>query len=109
MTPSPSATVSRRASPGARRRVRARAWSPTAARSCASPMARSSSAGTCRRSCAPSRPSLHGDGEILAAVAAEEEAMVDLLGELVAAPTVLGHEESGQAVMRRAFAELGLD
>jgi len=52
---------------------------------------------------------LHGDGEILAAVAAEEEAMVDLLGELVAAPTVLGHEESGQAVMRRAFGELGLD
>jgi len=35
--------------------------------------------------------------------------MVDLLGELVAAPTVLGHEESGQAVMRRAFGELGLD
>src|SRR3954471_21954899 len=34
--------------------------------------------------------------------------MVDLLGELVAAPTVLGHEESGQAVMRRAFGELGL-
>ncbi len=35
--------------------------------------------------------------------------MVDLLAELVAAPTVLGHEESGQAVMRRAFGDLGLD
>jgi acetylornithine deacetylase len=52
---------------------------------------------------------LPGDGEILAAVAAEEEAMVELLAELVAAPTVLGHEESGQAVMRRTFGELGLD
>jgi acetylornithine deacetylase len=49
------------------------------------------------------------DGRILAAVAAEEDAMVDLLEELVAAPTVLGHEESGQAVMRRAFGELGID
>jgi acetylornithine deacetylase len=49
------------------------------------------------------------DGEILAAVAAEEDAMVDLLAELVAAPTVLGHEESGQAVMRRTFGELGMD
>src|SRR4051794_14350680 len=35
--------------------------------------------------------------------------MVDLLEELVAAPTVLGHEESGQAVMRRAFGELGME
>src|SRR5262245_42995460 len=34
--------------------------------------------------------------------------MVDLLTELVAAPTVLGSEEPGQAVMRRAFAGLGL-
>jgi acetylornithine deacetylase len=49
------------------------------------------------------------DGQILAAVAAEEDAMVDLLEELVAAPTVLGREESGQAVMRRAFRELGTD
>ena len=39
------------------------------------------------------------DGRILAAVAAEEDAMVDLIGELVAARTLLGHEESGQAVM----------
>jgi acetylornithine deacetylase len=49
------------------------------------------------------------DGQILAAVAAEEDGMVDLLEELVAAPTVLGHEEGGQAVMRRAFGELGIE
>ena len=49
------------------------------------------------------------DGDILAAVAAEEPAMVDLLAELVAAPTLLGHEAAGQAVMRRAFADLGLE
>jgi acetylornithine deacetylase len=51
---------------------------------------------------------LHGDGEILAAVAAEEEAMVELLAELVAAPTVLGQEESGQTIMRRTFREMGM-
>jgi acetylornithine deacetylase len=49
------------------------------------------------------------DAEIAAAVAAEEPAMFDLLTELVAAPTVLGSEETGQAVMRRAFAELGME
>jgi acetylornithine deacetylase len=49
------------------------------------------------------------DGEILAAVAAEAPAMVDLLAELVAAPTLLGDEAPGQAVMRRAFEELGLE
>jgi acetylornithine deacetylase len=49
------------------------------------------------------------DAEILAAVAAEEAAMVDLLGELVRAPTLLGHEVAGQVIMRRAFAELGLE
>jgi acetylornithine deacetylase len=48
------------------------------------------------------------DAEILAAVAAEEAAMVDLLAELVAAPTLLGEEAPGQAIMRRAFADLGL-
>jgi acetylornithine deacetylase/succinyl-diaminopimelate desuccinylase-like protein len=47
------------------------------------------------------------DGQILAAVAAEDDAMVDLIGELVAAPTLLGHEETGQAVTRRALGELG--
>jgi acetylornithine deacetylase len=49
------------------------------------------------------------DAEILAAVAAEQRAMVELLAELVAAPTQLGHEAGGQAVMRRAFAALGLE
>jgi acetylornithine deacetylase len=49
------------------------------------------------------------DAEILAAVEAEEPAMVDLLAELVAAPTLLGAEASGQAIMRRAFTDLGLE
>ena len=49
------------------------------------------------------------DAEILGAVAAEEAAMVELVGELVAARTLLGAEASGQAVMRRAFADLGLE
>jgi acetylornithine deacetylase len=48
------------------------------------------------------------DAEILAAVAAEEPAMVDLLVELVRAPTLRDHEAPGQAVMRRAFDALGL-
>jgi acetylornithine deacetylase len=49
------------------------------------------------------------DAEILAAVAAEQPAMVELLTELVAAPTLLGREAGGQAVMRQAFAALGLE
>jgi acetylornithine deacetylase len=49
------------------------------------------------------------DAEILAAVAAEQPAMVDLVRELVAAPTLLGHEAAGQEVMRRAFRALGLE
>lgn len=49
------------------------------------------------------------DDEILAAVAAEQPAMVELLAELVAVPTLLGHEAAGQAIMRRAFSELGLE
>ena len=49
------------------------------------------------------------DADILAAVAAEEAAMADLLAELVAAPTLLGDEAAGQEVMRRAFAGLGLE
>ncbi len=49
------------------------------------------------------------DAEILAAVAAEEAAMAGLLAELVAAPTLLGAEAPGQAIMRRAFADLGLE
>ncbi len=47
--------------------------------------------------------------EILAAVEAEQSAIVGLLGELVAERTLLGREASGQAVMRRAFADLGLE
>ena len=49
------------------------------------------------------------EDDILAAVAAEEAATVDLLSELVEAPTVLGAEAPGQAIMRRAFAGLGLE
>jgi acetylornithine deacetylase len=49
------------------------------------------------------------DEEILAAVAAEQPGMVELLGELVQERTLLGREASGQAVMRRAFAGLGLE
>ena len=49
------------------------------------------------------------DAEILAAVAAEEAAMVELLTELVETPTPLGDEMAGQAIMRRAFAGLGLE
>jgi len=48
------------------------------------------------------------DAEILAAVAAEEAAIAELLTELVAAPTLLGAEAPGQAIMREAFGELGL-
>lgn len=49
------------------------------------------------------------DAEILAAVAAEEAAMAELLVELVEAPTPLGDEAAGQAIMRRALAALGLE
>ena len=49
------------------------------------------------------------DADILAAVAAEEAAIAELLAELVAAPTLLGDEAAGQEVMRRAFAGLGLE
>jgi acetylornithine deacetylase len=46
---------------------------------------------------------------IAEAVAAQREWMEDLLAELVAAPTVLGHEEPGQAIMARAFAQCDLE
>jgi acetylornithine deacetylase len=49
------------------------------------------------------------DAEIMAAVAAEQPAMVELLAELVRAPTLLGQEGAGQAIMRRAFADAGLE
>lgn len=48
------------------------------------------------------------DDHIGAAVAAQEPWMVSLLERLVAAPTTLGREETGQAIMRSAFSELGL-
>jgi acetylornithine deacetylase len=48
-------------------------------------------------------------GWVDGAVAAEAAWMEDLLAELVAKPTVLGHEEPGQAVMARAFADCGLE
>ena len=44
-----------------------------------------------------------------AAVAAEAAWMEELLVELVSAPTVLGAEEAGQAIMARAFADCGLE
>jgi acetylornithine deacetylase len=47
--------------------------------------------------------------EILAAVAAEQPATLQLLIDLVQAPTLLGSERPGQEVMRAAFADLGLE
>jgi acetylornithine deacetylase len=49
------------------------------------------------------------DAEVLDAVAAEAGWMEDLLVALVEAPTVLGAEEEGQAIMAAAFAECGLE
>src|SRR5512132_3520076 len=49
------------------------------------------------------------DDQILSAVASERPAMEELLEHLVEAPTLLGHEMAGQAVMRRAFEETGLE
>jgi acetylornithine deacetylase len=46
---------------------------------------------------------------ILSAVAQEQAAIEALLVDLVNAPTLLGHEEAGQVIMARAFAELGLE
>lgn len=46
------------------------------------------------------------DREILDAVAAVEDEMLDLLARLVEAPTTLGDEEPGQAIMEEAFREL---
>jgi acetylornithine deacetylase len=46
---------------------------------------------------------------IVKAIAAETPAIERLLVELVRAPTLLGDERAGQAVMRRAFSELGLE
>lgn len=49
------------------------------------------------------------DREILAAVEAESDAMESLLVRLIREPTTLGSEAGGQAIMREAFRELGLD
>ena len=48
------------------------------------------------------------DAEVLDAVAAEAGWMEDLLVRLVAAPTVLGEEEAGQAIMAAAWEDCGL-
>jgi acetylornithine deacetylase len=47
--------------------------------------------------------------ELHEAVAAEASAVEDLLRTLIERPTTLGNEESGQAVMREAFRDLGLE
>ncbi len=49
------------------------------------------------------------DEPILGAIAAERTWMEDLLVRLVETPTLLGQEAAGQAVMRDAFLELGLE
>ena len=56
----------------------------------------------------PTSPEEPGDEQILAAVAAERPAMEELLTRLVEAPTLLGAEAPGQALMRAAFEDLGL-
>jgi acetylornithine deacetylase len=48
------------------------------------------------------------DAAITGAVAAESGWMKDLLIRLVEAPTTLGNEESGQAVMEEAFEDCDL-
>jgi acetylornithine deacetylase len=47
--------------------------------------------------------------ELHQAVIAEHDAIEDLLRTLIERPTTLGNEEGGQAVMREAFRDLGLD
>jgi acetylornithine deacetylase len=49
------------------------------------------------------------DADLTAAVAAEAEAMVELLERLVETPTTLGNEEPGQALMADALRGCGLD
>ena len=49
------------------------------------------------------------DAEVLDAVAAESAWMEELLVALVEAPTVLGAEEAGQAVMEAAWRDCGLE
>jgi len=49
------------------------------------------------------------DHEIADAVAQGSDWMTELLARLVDKDTTLGHEEAGQAVMREALSELGLE
>jgi acetylornithine deacetylase len=49
------------------------------------------------------------DREIASAIAAEADWMTETLARLVDKATVLGEEEPGQAVVREALAEIGLD
>lgn len=49
------------------------------------------------------------DLEIADAIAGEAEWMTEVLARLVDKPTILGNEEVGQAVVREAVRELGLD
>ena len=57
----------------------------------------------------PRMPVDPDDAAILDVVAAETGAVEELLVRLVEAPTLLGNEEPGQALMAEAFAELGLE
>jgi acetylornithine deacetylase len=50
-----------------------------------------------------------GPETILSAITDEQAAIENLLEELVAAPTLLGQEQPGQAIMRAAFSDLGLE
>ena len=49
------------------------------------------------------------DADLADAVSAEAEAMEEVLRQLVEAPTTLGNEEPGQAVVRDAFRAVGLE
>ncbi len=49
------------------------------------------------------------DGLIAEAIAAEADWMQEILARLVEKPTTLGNEEPGQAVMREAIREIGLE
>jgi acetylornithine deacetylase len=48
------------------------------------------------------------DEQVLVAVEAQREWMEELLTRLVRAPTTLGREDAGQAIMADAFADCGL-
>ena len=50
-----------------------------------------------------------GDEQIMQAVAEQGEWMLDLLADLVRAPTTLGSEEQGQAIVEHALRAMGLE